>query len=686
MLMIKNEPLISRTSDVEQAIRIIADNMIKTRPVSEVRYIPYKKTSVYYDEGPLGPRRVDLKQLYPFAENGDVVYVGTNLRALDSYKLTLNTEGFLRIWLNGSLIADTTNENKKQLKRTPIDLNKGDNKLIFMCKCRDGDFSFGFMPSVGIYYMWAKDYIAYVSALSPIAEYSDEEGVGISSLYKNTEEFNGEYIYPPPTEESGELRFDSIFEGGSGKIAYALTYASEDTILKLSSETDLIVFVNGEQKERCCEFALKRGDQVLIKSLRGDNWCVKFNKDAKIQAKQISTRRKYGVKWLTLGTFSENSGMRKKWGPEIGIMFTKPYIQSDCRETYWRIGEDYIRPCMESCFYSQWFYALMVGHYGLLNAADTLDEPVYWNYFIGSMRNISEYFRYMQYDAKIFGQSSFLQKSHELDNLDEIGSIGMNLSELYKLSPDSDTLYCMNLLANAMMNDVMRFDDGTFRRPDTMWADDTYMSCPFLVRMGCITGDTRYFKECVRQFKGFKKRLYMQEKHLFSHIYFTDTGHRNNVAWGRANGWVINSLSDVLLHIPQDTEGIEDLKKLYRELAEGIKGCQNEEGLWHQVLDRSDSYTETSCTGMFLLSLCRGIRSGWIGMDYMDCVKKAYNALINKKIDIEGNIYDVCMGSSRSENAEYYMELGTIENDDHGTGIILSAFCEYKKLISEYEI
>ena len=86
---------------------------------------------------------------------------------------------------------------------------------------------------------------------------------------------------------------------------------------------------------------------------------------------------------------------------------------------------------------------------------------------------------------------------------------------------------------------------------------------------------------------------------------------------------------------------------------------------------------ETSCTGMFLLGLCRGINNGWIGTEYKKYANKAYLGLLDKKISSVGNVYDVCMGSSNSKNAEYYVNLGAVDNDDHGTGVILTAINEY---------
>ena len=41
----------------------------------------------------------------------------------------------------------------------------------------------------------------------------------------------------------------------------------------------------------------------------------------------------------------------------------------------------------------------------------------------------------------------------------------------------------------------------------TMWADDLYMSVPFLVRYSQFTGDQKYLDDAANQFFGFKKQF-----------------------------------------------------------------------------------------------------------------------------------------------------------------------------------
>jgi hypothetical protein len=60
---------------------------------------------------------------------------------------------------------------------------------------------------------------------------------------------------------------------------------------------------------------------------------------------------------------------------------------------------------------------------------------------------------------------------------------------------------------------------------------------------------------------------------------------------------------------------------------------------------------------------------------------RAYNGLLDKKVSATGNVYDVCRGSSNSKDVEYYMNLAAIDNDDHGTGVILTAISEMLKIL-----
>jgi len=682
--MEKKNSMYAVTTDCKEIIRKIANHLIEMHPRGELVYRPYRKNEICYDQGIWKPMMVNLKKLYPDARKGNVVYVGTILDSVAAYDVNLHITGNVKAIYHGETVYDYVKAGNEDGKGScTIHLEKGENFILFMVRCEKAEnFELQFLASVPPFRFWARDYILHVRATSPIPCFKGEDGVGISALYEREQDFDGVYVYPRLEGQSDEICFNRIYPDAVGVCAYAMTTALDDTILHLKAFSEQRVQVNG--KEVAGEkIEVQKGDIILVKSFRGDKWGFIFEKSAAIGIPFLKSARERGDKWLIIGTFGEETGANLPYGPELGIQFTDAYITAEQKMAFWKLNaaDDYIRPYMDTCFYSQWFYALMVGHYGLLQAAKSLDERSFLAYFVDSMQEMAKFHHYISYEKQEFGYPTFLQKGMELDNLDSIGTMGMNLCELYRLKPTPETLYCIELLAAAARNNIPRLKDGTYCRPRDMWSDDTFMSCPFLVRVGLIKQEDWYFREVVRQLLGFKQRLWMEDQKVFSHIYFHKDETANRIPWGRGNGWVFVTLSDVLEILPENVEGREELLSLFTEFAGGIAEKQDQDGLWHQVLTRSDAYQETSCTGMFLLGLCRGIRNGWLGEEYRETVQKAYEGLIKYKIDREGNLFDVCRGSGNSMDEMYYMKLGVIENDDHGTGIILMALAEMARII-----
>ena len=667
------------TTAPKEAVKIIADNMIATRPRGEVVYRPYHKSEIYRDLPIVGPRCIDIKKLHPDVKCGDVVYVSAILDSCDDAEARINFWGDAKVFLNGEEVFDAAGST--ELNRPVVTLKKGENPVTFAVKCHSDDaFEFKFMPSVRYYVMWAKYYLLNVRVKSPLSEYEGEDGVAISRVYKDGEEFDGAYVYPTAPASKKAIDFNESYANCKGKFAYAMTNATKDTTLSINLYGNGKVMVNGEACEVSDKIALKKGDTVLVKCERGEAWGFGYAADG-IKPAIITSNRPAGDEWIIVGAFGDEGDIDTPFGPECGIDFAKPFTNAEGEATYWKLAakDEYMRPSLATRFFGQWFYALMVGTHGLYKAHAATGDESYLNYFIDSTTTLAKYYDYVQYDAKKFGQATFLELTTNLDNLDAIGSMGRNLCELYKLAPREDVYKLIEILGDAAMNKIPRFDDGTYHRERDMWADDLFMSCPFLVRYAALKGDKRFAEEVVRQLLGFRKRLWMADQKIMSHIFFLDTNEPNLVPWGRGNGWVYVSLTDALETMPRDVDGYDELMRFYLEFTEGILKLQDEDGLWHQVLNLPYSYQETSCTGMFLLGLCRGINNGWISTDYKKYADKAYLGLLNKKISSVGNVYDVCMGSSNSKNAEYYVNLGAVDNDDHGTGVILTALTEYIK-------
>ena len=356
-------------------------------------------------------------------------------------------------------------------------------------------------------------------------------------------------------------------------------------------------------------------------------------------------------------------------------------------ETYWRVDvpDGWVRPYNENRLFGRWNYPLGVTLYGLLHAGRAIGSEEAERHVLRHMQSCCDTFEYAMWDKKRYGGATTLHTLlTSIDSLDDCGSFGSAMLEVAKHMPLKVFREIADYVADYISNRQARREDGTFYRKllmhafheNTMWADDLYMSVPFLCRYAALTGDAKYLDDAARQFLGFKKRLYVPELKVMSHVYDFRRGMATGVPWGRGNGWTIFSLSELLAVLPAKHALRGELLVFFRDLCAGYLALQDEQGMWHQVLTHADAYPETSCTAMFAYAFARGVRFGWLEVPgpYARAVLKAWEGLNKISIDRAGNVHGVCRGSEFSFSPEYYKkELLPNLNDTHGIGIVLLA-------------
>jgi rhamnogalacturonyl hydrolase YesR len=368
-------------------------------------------------------------------------------------------------------------------------------------------------------------------------------------------------------------------------------------------------------------------------------------------------------------------------------------------DTYWRLDAPnlWVRPYNDNVHYGRWNYPLGVTLYGLMDSARLIGSEETQDYIVGHMRFCSDIFDYAMWDRKQYGGATNVHHLlTSIDSLDDCGSFGSSLLEVMKHFDIPGGRAIADYVADYITNRQVRLPDGTFFRKhlmhvfheDTLWADDLYMSVPFLCRYYQLTGDARYVDDAARQFIGFRKRLYLPEKKLMSHVYDFSRGMATGIAWGRGNGWVLFSLSELLAVLPADHALRESLLGMFRDLCSGCLAQQDADGMWHQVLDEHDSYQETSCTSMFACAFARGVRHGWFvdSTPYLRAAFRAWEAINRISVDRLGNVHGVCRGSEFSFTSDYYKnDLLWRLNDTHGIGIVLLAGVEVLRLTRHLE-
>ncbi|MDT4762209.1 glycoside hydrolase family 88 protein [Sphaerochaeta sp. PS] len=398
-------------------------------------------------------------------------------------------------------------------------------------------------------------------------------------------------------------------------------------------------------------------------------------------------------KWLLAGPFDNY--------PKIfEAQYLKPFTTSNGLDFWHLQGRDtYLRMYNDNPLFGHWNYALGVTLYGLVEVErmlkgknDGLARRIS-TYLVSHLQNSIDTYAYALWDKETLGGATAVHHLMTgMDSLDDCGSFGSTLLEIARDHQIVGYEPIIEIIGDFISNIQPRLPDGTFYRAhlmrdfheNTLWVDDLYMSVPFFCRYSKIKGDLSYLEDAVGQFFGFEKYLYMEDEQLLSHVYDFDRDIATGIPWGRGNGWALFSLSELLMVLDHKHPNREALLSLYRRLSEGYLRLQDEMGMFHQVLNMSSSYPESSCTAMFACGFSRGIRMGWYGADapkYEDGCRRACQALKEQAIDKEGHVWGVCRGSEFSCSAHYYAErLLPLLDDTHGIGIILLALCEDMKL------
>lgn len=169
-----------------------------------------------------------------------------------------------------------------------------------------------------------------------------------------------------------------------------------------------------------------------------------------------------------------------------------------------------------------------------------------------------------------------------------------------------------------------------------IWVDSFYMAPPFLSAAGS-------HEAALAQINGLRKILYDPEKKLFSHIW--DDGLSSFARrdfWGVGNGWALTAMTRVICTLPQKMKKEKELLAGY--VRDGIEGCLawlRQDGLFHDVVDRQETFVETNLSQMLAYTIYRGIAGGWLDSSYLKYAEKMRQAVYHK-VDQYGLVQGVC--------------------------------------------
>lgn len=349
--------------------------------------------------------------------------------------------------------------------------------------------------------------------------------------------------------------------------------------------------------------------------------------------------------------------------------------------------------------YNDWHYTNGVLNMALLELAEKTKDKKYEDYVSKNMNFVFDkdnldYFK-RQFDKgfadngwrgirKLSWHMIFRNK-----RLDDNGPMGASLIELQMRRPNKAFMDYINTTEEHLMQAEPRLEDGTIARiwphENTIWADDLFMGLSFLCRMGKMTGDVKYFDDAANQVLNYNKYLWHPEKEIYYHCYHTDVKEHGVAHWSRANGWMLMAQADLLTMLPKNHPKRDALIQNFNQQVKGILQYQGKNGLWYQVLDKTDSYEEITGTAMFVFGIARGVREGWINKDYIYAAEQGLKGMMTKMTD-KGDVTAICVGTGIMPSLTFYYNRKTQENAPMGEGPVLRALIEMSYAVKYSEI
>jgi unsaturated rhamnogalacturonyl hydrolase len=336
-------------------------------------------------------------------------------------------------------------------------------------------------------------------------------------------------------------------------------------------------------------------------------------------------------------------------------------------------------------------YEWGVAYGAMLLAGEVTGDSKFTDYTIKRMNLIAAVAQYFK-TAAVSGQQGNNPVRPILDPraLDDAGSMCAAMIKTFNTGQSPALRLFIDNYINYISTKQFRLSDGTLARnrplANALWLDDLYMSVPALAQMGKLTGDTRYFDDAVKQVMQFSQRMFNKDQGLFFHGWIQDMKVHPEFYWARCNGWALLTMTELLDVLPENYQQRTAILDLLRTHIRGLAYYQSGKGFWHQLLDRNDSYLETSATAIYTYCIAHAINKGWIDAQaHGPMAVMGWNA-VQTKVNTLGQVEGTCVGTGMSFDPVFYYNRPTNTAAAHGYGPVIMAGAEMLKLIKNYQI
>jgi unsaturated rhamnogalacturonyl hydrolase len=336
-------------------------------------------------------------------------------------------------------------------------------------------------------------------------------------------------------------------------------------------------------------------------------------------------------------------------------------------------------------------------------------KPARWTYDFGVVLKGIEgvwfrtaerrYFEHIRQGLDSFVNADGTIRTYQLEdyNIDNV-LLGRSLLLLYKVTGEEKYRKAAGLLREQLRSHPRTSEGGFWHKkiyPSQMWLDGLYMGEPFYAEYAATFHEDGAFDDIAKQFILMELHSRDAKTGLLYHGWdesrqqrWADpvTGRSPNF-WGRAMGWYAMALVDTLEFFPKDHSQRTALLGILKRLAGAIEKYQEpKSGLWYDVLDKGSAkgnYLEASAACMFVYSLAKAVRLGYLPTAYLRVAQSGYRGITTRfieteptgQVNLKGTVSVSGLGGNpyRDGSYEYYLKERVVTNDPKGVGAFLLA-------------
>lgn len=338
-----------------------------------------------------------------------------------------------------------------------------------------------------------------------------------------------------------------------------------------------------------------------------------------------------------------------------------------------------------------------------------------WNYEQGLMLNAmrqmfyhtkdKKYFEYVKHNLDQNVQSDGSVTTYKIDeyNIDQVGP-GRALLFAYEMTKDIKYKKAADLLRNQLATHPRTKSGGFWHKqiyPWQMWLDGLYMGEPFYAEYSKTFNSSKDFDDIAHQFELIYSKTKDSKTGLLYHAWDEskeqkwankETGQSAHF-WGRAVGWYMMALVDVLDFMPKNHPKRKILITQFKEMSDVLLKFRDEKAkVWYQILDlpdRKPNYLEASGSAMFVYAFAKGANRGYLSKKFLKHAEESWDGMKREFIVVDEtgavNLEKTCQGAGlggkpyRDGTFEYYMSEKIRTNDFKGYGPFLLAAIELEK-------